>query len=806
MSGDDPFARFVSPAPAQTSGDDPFARFVSSREREPSALESTLRGGAAGLTFNFDDEIVGAFGGDAEAYRRRGEEANAAHPGWYTAGMIGGAFVPVGAPLKGLGLLARGGQAVQAARAARTAAFAARHPIAAGARQVGSYLGTAAGAGVGYGTLSRIGYEQGDLAERAESGLSLANAGSDAALGAVVGGVGGLALGGIARGLETAGIQQAARRAYDDAFAAARARREAATNPNVATNAAFDTSRLSAEARMAAESGAARGEAAELQAMARERFGIDLSRSQAMRDREGKAWLAEAFDGVHGPRGRELAEAIVRRQTEQAPNAFMRVVEGGPEHAPVNASAGAGDFRGALLNRMNEEQAGIDAAEQALAPYGPVQFLTSPSGRTTGLATMRDRVEGIGRDLRLTAADAGANVSPAQAGRAEVASRQVARARENLPIASRFYDDMIDELDLARGDRGRAYTLDDLRQMRQAANRYWQDARAASASPSDRAAVTRLRGALVDWMDDVEARLREGGSTPFRPGNDMVRRAVQRALPEGEQVAGNLGAEALARLSRANEATRTHMQFFGGRGLDQTRVGQGGRGSEARTVTDDISRIVSPSASADDALGELIGKNGVHPRPGAHLTMRAIRERFGDDSPVMRNLKLTILRRFTDRIAEAGNRDNPAVFRTVYAQLDDLLKNRGEFVEATFQPQEITLLHELRDVVRQMQTPGPGASNASRSGIVAARLAQSLHPGVSLASRLAMDGIVAPHQAAREVLPAARPDVVGPSLRSALIGLLGGPRSLWASGGIGAAHVAEGQKSEREGTGLGELW
>lgn len=154
------------------------------KSQEPSEGESALVGAQSGLTFDFDDELGGAMGAGMEGFinagkqgrlpynneleslygeyrdmhRKRKEQAQQAHPGYYTAGAVGGgALVPAGAFGK-LGKL--GAEAAFAEKAAKgigmgavagglQGAGASEAPVMSGefARDVGT--GSAGGAAVG---------------------------------------------------------------------------------------------------------------------------------------------------------------------------------------------------------------------------------------------------------------------------------------------------------------------------------------------------------------------------------------------------------------------------------------------------------------------------------------------------------------------------------------------------------------------------------------------------------------------------------------------------------------------------------
>jgi len=106
-------------------------------------------------------------------------------------------------------------------------------------------------------------------------------------------------------------------------------------------------------------------------------------------------------------------------------------------------------------------------------------------------------------------------------------------------------------------------------------------------------------------------------------------------------------------------------------------------------------------------------------------------------------------------------------------------------------------LMQLHAVMRQMQAPGPGASNPSRSGITMASLIQAI-PGGRSAHEWFRDAVAAPRAAREQLEIAGRPEVAVPTLRSMGAGAAYmDPQSFWLSAGAGSASARHQQDKER---------
>ena len=121
-------------------------------------------------------------------------------------------------------------------------------------------------------------------------------------------------------------------------------------------------------------------------------------------------------------------------------------------------------------------------------------------------------------------------------------------------------------------------------------------------------------------------------------------------------------------------------------------------------------------------------------------------------------------------------------------------------------PSERMRLEQLRAVMRQMQTPGPGASNPSRSGVTMASLVQSIIPGAKTAGDMFRDAVLAPRAARAQLEAAPRPGVVGPTLKSAALGAITGPDAFWLNLAAGSANAFAGQEDERRKEELNRLF
>jgi hypothetical protein len=767
-------------------------------QRDIGGLEAFGRGLASGVTFNFDDELVGLLGGDASEWREAGEQSREAHPWFYYPGMVTGAFVPVGAPLKAFGLGFKGAQAARG--------------LGGMAADLGRTLGGMAAGGAAYGQLSRLGAAEGTPGERIQESATLGNVGTDALMGLGFGALTQAALplgthlaGGISRAFETAGIQRGMRKGFQRAVEQGDlgAARSAAEGQAISGAQGRDFRSAQGEDRMTSElRGQLTGEAANLQKLAKDIFGVDMTRSQAVDDAIARGWLAEALDGVHGPRAQQAARDIMERQFGQMLGAFPRVV--GPNATRVSAVGGAENLRSALLRRMEEEQAGISEAERDLERFYSVELRSPVTERNTGLQSLRNPLDEAAE--RAGFLDRNPN-DPGRWARLQTAEQRAGR----MGAAVQFYDDvrgLLDRALTARGERAsNAVNVGLLRDLRKQVNEAWNDAdkrfQSGSISPSEHRAISIMRGAVVNWLDNPRNFADKAGRI-WRPGREHVRRAVEEAGGPTEQEIGyrrelggqhpeNQGLYGARAEGLMNEALRREREFYGFFGTgrpDDVRVGQGMQGSIGRAITDDITNILKPGSNANEALNTLIGagSRGVNPPKGAEHTMRAIRERFGGyESPEWENVQLTVLARFTDQVENALQRDNVHAMRTVFNQLDNFLDNHRRFVSEVFTPSQIARLEQLRTVVRLMQTPGPAASGPSVRGMMG--FVNAL-PGARQATQLFNEVVGAPFQAAAETRALPVPSVFGPSVRSGLVGAAGfGPRSLAASAGTGAANA-----------------
>lgn len=692
-------------------------------------LPAAWRGFQDGLTFNLDDEFAGLVGGDAERDRVRAEQERARNerPGWYTAGSVGSAFVPFG----GIGV------ASNVVRGADAAAHVLQgaNALSAGARATSlgrnvfsgfkSLAGAAAG-GAAYGTLNRIGDADGSLEDRLQE-INPGTVATDAAYGA--GGFAGLAgVGAAARGFGRALEQGRAQRAFDGALASAR-RAESSAEAQASAMAPYngiDKAREDAFKRAVDEAITAQGANPQsLQSIA-QRFGITLPRSMANADRNGREWLWEAYDGVHGPAARGEAQRIITRLFDQAPDAFMNVVENGPKYAPATAQEGASEVRTRLQMRNELERQTETQAWNAFNPRAAA-FKFSQRG-SAGLPTLAREIDARLVDRRVFFDHPNPEM-------ADVYRRMYPRAALARDAVKLYVDGV------ARGKPG---TLEDVVNLR----RFISDAYQAARDDADRGAVYAVQKGLDDWLEhSMGANIRQSGK------------------------------DVAAQFDAANLATQRNRELF----VDNKHV----------------AKMTAEEGDAERALATLIGTRGVQPQNGAHLTMRALRQRLGADSDTWRMLKLTILRRFSDPLEEALNRDNPRAFNTVYNQLDDFLRKHNEFIVETFSPNERLRLAQLHGVLRQMQTPGPGAANASRSGVTLAHLMQSIIPGGKFIGDTWRDAVMAPRAARQQLEQTTRPEVLGPALRAALGGVFMGPESFWLGAGAGAMQDRGAQDRDR---------
>lgn len=731
MSGDAwdaVLARYAPTAPqGRAAGGDAWDEIL--RRNRMSWNNAAWRGAQDGITFGFADELAGLTGGEAARDRVRAEQerARAERPGWYTAGQVASAFVPIGGPAS---------LALRGANAAREAAQGANllHSLGGAFKTFG---GAAAG-GVAYGSANRLGFDDSENWNDRLRALSPTSVATDAAAGMLGLGAAQL-LGAGVHGFGAFQRRTAARDAFDRQLNSANAAVSSAEREASAMlpYEVADQARDQAFRRMVNEAIDAQGaNAASLQGMA-QKFGINLPRSMANADRDGKTWLWEAYDGVHGPAAREEAGKIISRLFDETPDAFMRVVDGPQGMAPVSAQEGASEVR-ARLQMLNERERQTET--QAWNAFNPraATFRFSKSG-AAGLPTLAREVDARLVERRVFFDHANPEM-------AEIYRRMYPRAAASRDAVKLYVDGV---------ERGRPGTLEDVVNLR----RFISDAYDAARDDADRAAVYAVQRGLDDWLEHSMG---------------------QNIRQSGQEVATQFEA--------ANRATQRNRQLF----VDNKQV----------------AKMVAPEGDAERALSTLIGTRGVQPQHGAHLTMRALRERLGADSDTWRTLKMSVLRRFTDQLEEALNRDNPRSFNTVYAQLDDLLKKHQEFLTETFTPNERMRLMQLHAVLRQMQTPGPGAANASRSGVTAARLIQGLLPGAKTAGDAFRDGVLVPRAARQQLEAATRPNVWlgdGGVVKRTGIGALTGPDSFLLNMGAGSSNAAFAAEQERQRQRIDEL-
>lgn len=805
--------------------------------------ESGLRGAAGGALFNFDDELAGAIGGRAfgDEWRQRNEMARAEHPGWYTGGQIGGAL-GLAAATGGAGGLFRGalglGEAgVTAANAANAAQQAGR--LGQVARMIGQPLGWAArtaGAGAAYGAASRLGEADGDLQQRAAQALTPGNAATDATLalgfGAVAAPVARTlsgAVGAATRAGEHVLENWRARGAYDTALRdaqAALARGESVASLT-APGTVLSRMRRAAEDQMSnfETRGAAAGQGAALQQLARDVFGIELTQSQASNSAELRHWLADAHSNMFGPVAKQKADEILGAQLDQTAEAFMRI--GSRDVVPpANAAEGGNNFRTHLIAAHDADRAAARQAEEELSVFGPVE-VSSGAVRPIGLETLRGPLTEEASAIGLTPRQAPppldeaalASMNTAQR-RAYVDAARAARESENarraFPTAAAFHDDIIGRMnhliELRRIHPNAAYTFDELRSLKQRANEMWADAQAGvpggRVTPSDFQRVTRLYGRVADWFESIGRRANEGnaplwpagahdgtvnpGSTSiFRPGDEGVRNAIRGRMGDpNAPLPDDLGAELARRFGIVNGKWRDYYQLYGESRPGGVRAASGPAGTEDNAVTRIVSKIIGPTTTGDQALRALIGDTGIHPQDGAHLALRAIKEKFGEDSAEWRGLQQSILARFSDLLRLAARQDNPRALNTIHNQLSNLLSKRQDFVREAFdEPQQI-MLHQLREVLQRMQGPGPSMSNPSNTAATLLRFAHRL-PLTKWLMDAYRDGVSVPNQAIRELTTAGPPPVLNAkALRALGWGWMFGPNTPGGQAAWGLANVA----------------
>jgi hypothetical protein len=147
----------------------------------PNVVQSALRGALQGATFGYGDEAAAALSSlgpstmeeETKKYRRKNIEAQAEHPGAYTAGTLGGALA---VPLPGAGSAVAGaGAGAKIARGATSGALGgALYGSGLGEGVEGKLKGAASGALLGAGIgggLSALGQSIGTLAGRAPEAL-----------------------------------------------------------------------------------------------------------------------------------------------------------------------------------------------------------------------------------------------------------------------------------------------------------------------------------------------------------------------------------------------------------------------------------------------------------------------------------------------------------------------------------------------------------------------------------------------------------------------------------------------------------
>lgn len=743
------------------------------------------RGALDGATFGFYDEARGLVadilpgglnGAQARADERRlHDQARLDRPGSYLAGQIGGG-VATGLAVPGSGIL-RGAQVAKAAATgAKTAANAAKS--AGFLRSTGAALAKGlnaaprnAGLGAVYGGLSAAGGARGGIAERLPSAVQ--GAGAGAAFGAAAPLAAAPFVGAISRG--------------GQALTRANAQRQAALAGREAANSAVDVAQHEALRETIGQSGLpgladafrraeqAGGEravqeaagfagASQTRALGKQ-FGLDLTRSQVLADKEGRRWLYQAQAGVHGDHARDVAEGIIRQQREAAPAAFARTLD---QPVPLRDShEGAQQLQAGLrqreadLNLLQSPAWDRFEAEYARTPLaasnkksgGGISALTkqlnqrlfaNPAVENQKLRSKLAIERGLsGLDLERAVREEGQFAAGLadQAGVPlwESASPAIrVQARQAYPQTRRVHG-FLGELQAhyaateGRARPGSQGALADIIALRRLAQSAYQETLPGS---QDRRGVSVVMRGIDDWLE--------------QNGDSMLRSGRKTGAAD----------EAIGAFREAAATTRTHRQTF--------------------RDDDLIAGIIDPSQDSERALSKLIGTRGVRPQAGAWKSVQRLKATFGEQSPEVQTLKSTVMARLSDTVSTANVRENPKAFAQIANEVDDLLSKHSEFTSALFSPTELEKLKKLQIVLRALREPGPDAANPSGSVtqalLPALKGALGAVPGVGIIGDAARRHIAVPLRARAELRDLPLPGRIVETARGAGAGFLQGPQ------------------------------
>lgn len=205
-----------------------------------------------------------------------------------------------------------------------------------------------------------------------------------------------------------------------------------------------------------------------------EALGVRVARSQAAGDNEGKRWLLEAMEGLHGPAAQRQAQGLFADQTRGLSEAIKNTAG---DAAVTTPQSGVGVMRDVLAEQAGAAREGEMAAwRQFQAQASKLPAYDAAAAGRTGLKAVVSGMDSALRDRNLFL-DALPDDQPLYTGTSQVwklASRMANASAKDVPIT-----------DIQR-----------VVKLRQAIDAAWEQAK----NDQDRAALTSMRGVVTDWL------------------------------------------------------------------------------------------------------------------------------------------------------------------------------------------------------------------------------------------------------------------------------------------------------------------
>lgn len=720
---------------------------------------------ARGALANFDDEIIGGIGNVFDPdfqrrYRAFHEDYARQHPGWDTAGQIGGGvgsmFVPVGWVGRGAraaemarGALeaaegvnaathaAQGANAVAHAAGGANAASLGAHAVNAvadaatqGSRfsRMAGNLARGAGMGAAYGSLARVGDVNTDwspeginerlhavtLPGMRDGQFDMGTVAGDALWGAGTG----MAMGGAMAMLQRYGERALAAQAEEAAQRLSGAFSRANTGGQEQIN---ELTRTFNENPTAFGS------------IMKSQFGVDIPNNLLTSDqRTRNTWWAAVQDLLRSPEAHRHAVSAMTNVTKQMPDAMRSVIHG-PVNDPANASAVANSPRGFAQAAQNvgddlkalqqRERGRRNAAwDDYEGRFGHSRLNWSAADvESAGMNALRSDVEhALLRDpveaaqernlLRQNLIKGG--MTPDQSN-IEVERR--------LPITGGFADTSgapfwtstspaLQEMGTREYPQTRSLhsTLVEMSDRFPGNLAAENGGRDYTSAGSLREVLALRRQASNAWDAAAPGSADRRGAALFLSHIDKWLEKNQAHIRTGtfrgtaERPASVYGREAAVdAFKAANAASRSYHELF----------------SDFPEITD----ILQNGADPRPAIGRFFGEGGQLKLPNSASTLfNVLRDRYGSSSPQWQNVQASFLEKLMEPIdaslGQHGASPNWSAMNTVSERLKTIMTQRPEVINALFpEAWQRARLNAMRDALEYLSTPKAGPLNKSNT-------------------------------------------------------------------------------------------